>query len=80
MDKCSEERKVWLEAQAEVEKLRKMLKAEDGRVFSSVNTPETLEKVAAVEADLEAAEERLKTTYIAYEDCLARTTSETKNN
>ena len=72
MEKCAQERKVWLEAQAEVERLRKELNAETGLMFSTRNTPETLDKAEKAEADFAAAEERLKTTQKAYDDCMAR--------
>jgi len=72
MEKCAEERKAWQQALAEVDRLRKALKAENGRIFSSVNTPATWEKVAKIETDLADAEERLRTTERAYEDCRAR--------
>ena len=75
MEKCAKERKHWLEAQAEVERLREVQKIMNGRILSSMNnliTPETLEEAGKVQEDLQTAEERLKTTQKAYDDCMAR--------
>lgn len=70
MDKCHEQRQAWRQAQTEVEEKRKALKAADREVFNSVNTPETWARMEKLEADLKAAENRLKETEKAYQDCM----------